>query len=63
MYYMAFGICTIFDGGDIETDDMIWKQCREVIFIMEECSTLLKFNATTESKLFLGNVILFFGKV
>ena len=63
MYYMAFGICTIFDGGDIETDDMIWKQCREVIFIMEECSTLFKFNATTESKLFLGNVILFFEKV
>ena len=54
MYYMAFGMCTIFDGGDIETDDMIWKQCREVIFIMEECSTLFKFNATTESKLIFG---------
>ena len=54
MYYMAFGMCTIFDGGDIETDDMIWKQCREVIFIMEECSTLFKFNETTERKLIFG---------
>ena len=52
-YYVGFWN-TIFGGDDIETDDMNWKQCREVIFIMEECSTQFKFNETTESELNFG---------